>query len=92
MQRCMSGAVSRVYVSSVAQLCLSLCNPTDCSLPGSSVHEISQGRKLEWIAISVSRGSSPPRDGACDSCSCEGNLHVELKENSEVSLSADTLD
>ena len=79
-------------MSSVAQLCLSLCNPTDCSLPGSSVHEISQGRKLEWIAISVSRGSSPPRDGACDSGSCEGNLHVELKENSEVSLSADTLD
>ena len=35
-----------------------LCNPTDCSLPVSSVHEIPQTRILEWIAISFSRGSS----------------------------------
>ena len=33
----------------------------DCSLPGSSVH----GRSLEWVAMSSSRGSSPPRDGTC---------------------------
>ena len=32
-----------------------LCNPMDCSLPGSSVHEISQARILEWVAISYSR-------------------------------------
>ena len=34
----------------------------DCSLPGSSVHEIYQERVLEWVAISFSRGSSQPRD------------------------------
>ena len=39
-----------------------LCNPMDCSLPGSSVHGILQVRMLEWVAISFSRGSSQPRD------------------------------
>jgi len=46
----------------VAQLCLTLCNPIDCSPPGSSVHAILQARILEWVAIPFSRGSSPPRD------------------------------
>ena len=36
--------------------------PLDCSLPGSSVHGISQARILEWVAISSSKGSSHPRD------------------------------
>ena len=35
-----------------------LCNPMDGSSPGSSVHGILQARKLEWVAISFSRGSS----------------------------------
>ena len=39
-------------------LSLTLCNPTDCSLPGFSVHGILQARILESIAIPVSRGSS----------------------------------
>ena len=39
-----------------------LWDPTDCSLPGSSVHGIFQATVLEWIAISFSRGSSWPRD------------------------------
>ena len=39
----------------VAKLCLTLCDPRDCSLPGSSVHGISQARILEWVAISFSR-------------------------------------
>ena len=39
-----------------------LCDPMDCSLPGSSVHGISQARILEWVAIPFSRGSSQPRD------------------------------
>ena len=38
------------------------CNPIDCSPPSSSGHGISQARILEWVAISSSRGSSPPRD------------------------------
>ena len=46
----------------VAKSCLTLCNPMDCSPPGSSVHGISQARVLVWVAISFSRGSSQPRD------------------------------
>ena len=45
----------------VAWSCPTLCNPQDCSLPG-SVHGIFQARVLEWVAISFSRGSSRPRD------------------------------
>ena len=45
----------------VLQSCTTLCNPMDCSLPGSSVHQILQARILEWAAISSSRGSSQPR-------------------------------
>ena len=39
----------------VAQSCPRLCDPVDCSLPGSSVHGILQARVLEWVAISFSR-------------------------------------
>ena len=35
----------------VTQSCPTLCNPMDCSLPGSSVHGISQARIKEWVAI-----------------------------------------
>ena len=44
--------------SEVAQSCPTLCDPTDCSPPGSSVHWIFQARILEWVAISFSRVSS----------------------------------
>ena len=37
------------------KLCLTLCDPIDCSLPGTSVHVIFQARVLEWVAISFSR-------------------------------------
>ena len=40
--------------SEVAQLCLTLSDPMDCSLPGSSVHGIFQARVLEWGAIAFS--------------------------------------
>ena len=40
----------------VAKSCLTLCDPRDCSRPGSYVHGISQERILEWVAISSSRG------------------------------------
>ena len=49
--------------SEVAQSCLSLCNPVDCSPPGASVHGIFQARILEWVAISFSRRSSRDRSG-----------------------------
>ena len=46
----------------VTKLCLTLCDPMDCSLPGSSVLGILQARTLAWVAISFSRGSLQPRD------------------------------
>ena len=52
----------------VTQLCLTLCNPLDCSLPGSSVHGIPQARVLECVAILFSRGSSRTRDQTQVSC------------------------
>ena len=51
----------RTDESAVAQSCLTLCDPMDCTLTGSSVHGIFQAIVLEWIAISFSRGSSQPR-------------------------------
>ena len=51
---------------SVAQPCLTFCNPVDCSPPGSFVRGIFQARILEWGAISYSRGSSQSRDGTGD--------------------------
>ena len=47
----------------------------DCSPPGSSVHGISQARILEWVAISFSRGSFPPRDRTCIPCISRWILH-----------------
>ena len=41
--------------SEVAQLCPTLIDPMDCSLPGSSVHGIFQARILEWVAIAFSK-------------------------------------
>ena len=51
-----------------AQLCLTLCDPMDCSPLGSSVHGILQARILEWVSISFSKGSSQLRDQTCLSC------------------------
>ena len=53
--------LTHIRVSEVAQSCPTLCDPIDCSLPGSAVHGILQAIVLEWIAISFSRGSPQPR-------------------------------
>ena len=45
------------YMCSIVQSCLILCDPTDCSLPGSSLHGISQARRLEWLAAFFSRST-----------------------------------
>ena len=50
------------HACSVNQLCPTLCNPMGSSLPGSSVHGISQARIMEWVACFFCRGSSWPRD------------------------------
>ena len=49
-----------------------LFNPMGYSLPGSSVHWISQARIMEWVAISFSRGFSQPRDETHVSCIAGG--------------------
>ena len=46
----------------VAQSCPTLCNPMDCSLPGSSVHGIRQARMLEWPSTPFSKEFFQPRD------------------------------
>ena len=79
---------------SVAKLCLTLCDPMDCILPGSSVHGIPQARILEWVAIPFSRGSSQPRDWTQVSCfagrfftvwptkwPCVGNMKIDQRKH-----------
>ena len=50
------------------QLCPTLCDTMDSSLPGSSVHGVLQERVLELVAIPSSRGSSQPKEWTCVSC------------------------
>ena len=52
-----------------------LCDPMDCSPPGSSVHRISEARIPAWVAISSPWGSSPPRDQTRAPCTCGRILH-----------------
>ena len=61
-KQCGRGGVGSGGVGVCTQSCLILCNPMDCSPPGSSVHAILQARIPEWVAIHFSRGSSRPRD------------------------------
>ena len=49
-----------VCMHSIAKLCPTLCDPMDCSPPGSSLHGILQARILEWVAISFFTGSPSP--------------------------------
>ena len=63
--------------SEVPQLCPTLCDPMDCSIPGSSVHGIFRARVLEWVAMPFSRVSSQPRDQTQVSC-IAGRLFIIL--------------
>ena len=66
------------YCVLCAQLCPILWDPMDCRQQGSSVHRIFQAGILEWVAISSSRGSSPPMGQirvSCISCICRWILH-----------------
>ena len=63
-----------------AQACLTLCDPMDCSPPGSSVHGILQARRLDWVAMPSPRRSSWPRDQthiSCISCIAGGLFTIE---------------
>ena len=68
-------------------MCLILCDPTDCSLPGSSVHGIFQARVLEWVAISFSKGSSWPRDQTRVSSVADRSLYcLSHNDNSNIPM------
>ena len=54
-----------ICVCSVTQLCLTLCNPMDFSLSGSSHHGLHQAVILETVIMPFSRGSFQPRDWTC---------------------------
>ena len=60
------------------QSCLTLCDPIDYNLPGSSVHGISQAKILEWVAMPCSRGPSQPRDQTQVSCIAGRFLLLEV--------------
>ena len=62
-------SIKLLFYCLVFKLRWTLCDPMDSSLPGSSIHGISQVKILEWVAISFSRGSSQPRDRTWDPCS-----------------------
>ena len=61
----------------VAKSFPTLCDPMDCSPPGSSVHVISQARLLEWVVISLSRKSPLLRNRTCISCIASGFFTTE---------------
>ena len=66
--RCVSATCAKLL-----SLCPTLCDPTDCSPPGSSAHGLLQARIVEWVTMTSSRGSSHPRDGTRVSyVSCSG--------------------
>ena len=60
----------KVKESEVTQLCPTLCDPVDCSPPGSSAHGILQARILEWVAI-----SNPPESSPLESILAEPGVH-----------------
>ena len=66
-------------VCSVAQLCLTLCNPMGCSLPASSIPGIFQARILGWVAICNSWVSTRPRDWISVSCISCNNRQIPYR-------------
>ena len=71
------GKWSRGAGGLIAKSYPTLCDPKDCSPPGSFVHGISQARILEWVAISFSRGYSQSQDQTCISCIAGGLLQED---------------
>ena len=71
----------------ITQSCPTLCDPMDCSSPGSSVHGILQARILEWVAIFFSRGSSRLRDWTWVS-HIAGRLFTDWATREDVTVGA----
>ena len=80
---------SFICMCACAQSCLTLCDPMDCSLPGSSVFGILQARILQWVALLSSRGSSQPRDRTWVSCIGRRILYhcTNLRNHTQVQIS-----
>ena len=74
----------------VTKLCSILCHPVDCSLPGSSVHGISQARILEWVTISFF-GTFLTRDRTHVSCSGRRILYHWATREAQVWLSRNAI-
>ena len=66
------------------QSCPTLCDPMDCSLPGSSVHGILQARTLEWVAMPFSRGSFPTQELSLGLLHCRQILYTHVHTNRHV--------
>ena len=74
----------KVKESEVAQSCLTLCDPVDCSLPGSSLHGILHARILKWVAISFSRGIFPSQGSNLDLLHCRQILYQLRYQGSSI--------
>ena len=74
--------------SEVTQLCPTLSDPMDCSLPGSSIHGIFQARVLEWGAIAFSELASLQVDNSMDSVAvrCPGGAGLLARLSSWVGV------
>ena len=70
----------------VTQSYPTLCDPMDCSPPGSSVHGLLQARILEWVAIPFSRGSFQPKDRAQVSCIAGGFFTIWVIKEAQRTL------
>ena len=68
LQGCATSCLSGCLCAKLHHLCPTLCDPMDCSPPGSSVRGILQARILKWVAMPSSRESSLPRDRTQVSC------------------------
>ena len=68
--------LSAAVAAKSLQSCLTLCDPMDCSPPGSSFHGDSPAKTLEWVVKPTSRRSSQPRDSTQVSCIAGGLLTV----------------
>ena len=75
---------SMLCCCSVTKSCLTLCDPMDCSLPGSSFHGIFQAKILEWVVIFFSRESS--QDQTHVSCFAGGFFSTRLPGKSRSML------
>jgi len=78
------GTLFIMHACSVAQPCRTLCDPVDYIAHQATLSEIFQVRKLEWVAISFSRGSSQPRDQTHVSCLAGGFFITESPGKSTV--------